>query len=248
MSGFVSQDLESSLVVPIPILYYCSCEAGPVQMEIDCLQESIQYAIHQASEESKEFVKMREDQQREIDILNAKIKESKERGDKFRRQYKDTKKGLEEVKTRIIHKSRSGSSLSSFTSSTTSVFMSRSSSWAGFTSSKSSNPLHNSSFALVRPSKSSSQLNESLSSLSARGANGSGSNPFLQRAYQLELNLPSLNEQDASTRLAEMKALKLRLEARDKEIANLEGLIDGNFKMIKLLQEKSVKKKNEQSF
>ena len=83
----------------VPAFYYCSCEAGPIQMEIDSLKESIQYALDQASEESKEFEKRREAQIRQIDILTAKIKESKERECNFWRQFKDTKKDLEEIKT-----------------------------------------------------------------------------------------------------------------------------------------------------
>lgn len=221
----------------IPTLY-CSCEAGPIQMEIDCLKRSIEDALHQSSEESNEFHNKSMEQQREIDILNAQIEESKERGDQIMCRYKDTKKGLKEIKMRIISKSNSNSSLTSMANLASSkqnsqqprrssFILTRPSSMAslGLTE-RNKNSLHNSSFSLKRPS------------LSGRAASSDlGSRPLLTRAYHSESILGCASQQDADPRVAEKRELKLKLEAKDRKITRLEGILDGNLKMINLLEQ-----------
>ena len=83
-----------------------------------------------------------------------------------------------------------------------------------------------------------------LLSLNGKLAHVSESNPSLARTYHSELNLPSLVKQDETTTV---ETLKLRLEAREKEIISLRGIVSGNLKMMKLLEQKSLEKKYDSS-
>ena len=198
---------------------YCSSKAAAIQLEIDCLKESIQDALQQASDEIDEFNKRSEEQQLEIDILKTKIKESKERKGGLRHQYEDTMKELEKTKTRIISKS-SRSSMISLASSNDSSSLSSS---------------HHSVFSLRRPF---------LTRKVRRPRFGSGPDAIMEND-QSELNLTSNTQQDLETSLSEKNTLKLKLEARDKEIAILKVAIDGNKNLMQqLLQQRKVERNN----
>ena len=194
---------------------YCSSKAAAIQLEIDCLKESLQDALQQASEEIDEFNNRSQEQQLEIDILNEKIKESKERKDGLQRQYEDTIKGIEKTKTRIISKSSSNSVIS-LASSNDGSSLSNS---------------HSSLFSLRRPS---------LTRKVRRTSFGSTPDAIMED-YQSEFNLTPDTKQGLETILSEKNALKLKLEARDEEIASLKLVVDGNRNMIhQLLQQREV--------
>ena len=209
----INQQALTKTDLSLPTLY-CYCQAAPIQLEIDCLKESIQDALDQASEESDDLEKRRQVQQREIDILKAKIKESNERGDILQRQHEDTMKGLEETKTRIISRSRT-SSFSSFLSSLASTDQS---------SSSSRNRRRHSSFSLRRPS-----LTREVRRFSCP--------PSILENRQSpafnDLTLASNSiRKDVETKLSDISTLKLRLLARDKEIASLKDALDDNLKIM----------------